>query len=125
MSGALVTIASFLVTVGLLVVVHEWGHYAVARLAGVKILRFSVGFGRPLWVRRLGPDRTEWVIAAFPLGGYVKMLDSREEADADGPPSPTCRAPSTGSRWARASRSCSRAPRPTSSPRSCSTGASS
>jgi regulator of sigma E protease len=78
MSGALVTIASFLVTVGLLVVVHEWGHYAVARLAGVKILRFSVGFGRPLWVRRHGPDRTEWVIAAFPLGGYVKMLDSRE-----------------------------------------------
>jgi len=78
MSGAFVTIASFLATVALLVVVHEWGHYAVARLAGVKILRFSVGFGRPLWIRRLGPDRTEWVIAAFPLGGYVKMLDSRE-----------------------------------------------
>ena len=78
MSGALVTILSFLVTVGLLVVVHEWGHYAVARLAGVKILRFSVGFGRPLWIRRTGPDRTEWVIAAVPLGGFVKMLDSRE-----------------------------------------------
>ena len=87
MSGAFVTIASFLVTVGLLVVVHEWGHFAVARLAGVKILRFSVGFGRPLWMRRLGPDRTEWVIAAFPLGGFVKMLDSREgtvEERADG-----------------------------------------
>ncbi|PWB59378.1 MAG: RIP metalloprotease RseP, partial [Betaproteobacteria bacterium] len=78
MSGALLTIASFLVTVGVLVIVHEWGHYAVARLAGVKILRFSVGFGRPVWMRRTGPDRTEWVIAAFPLGGYVKMLDSRE-----------------------------------------------
>jgi regulator of sigma E protease len=78
MPGALVTIASFLVTVGVLVVIHEWGHFAVARLAGVKILRFSVGFGRPLWIRRLGPDRTEWVIAAFPLGGFVKMLDSRE-----------------------------------------------
>ncbi|HEX4943991.1 MAG TPA: RIP metalloprotease RseP [Usitatibacteraceae bacterium] len=78
MSGAFVTIASFLVTVGLLVVVHELGHYAVARLAGVKILRFSIGFGRSLWMRRLGKDRTEWVIAAFPLGGYVKMLDSRE-----------------------------------------------
>ena len=77
MSSALLTVASFLVTVALLVVVHEWGHYIVARLAGVKILRFSVGFGRPLWMRRLGPDRTEWVIAAFPLGGYVKMLDTR------------------------------------------------
>ena len=78
MSGAFVTIASFLVTVGLLVVIHEWGHYAVARLAGVKILRFSIGFGRPLWMRRFGRDRTEWVVAAFPLGGFVKMLDSRE-----------------------------------------------
>ncbi len=78
MSGALHTVASFLVTVGLLVVVHELGHYAVARLAGVKILRFSVGFGRPLWMRRLGPDRTEWVLAAFPLGGFVRMLDTRE-----------------------------------------------
>ncbi len=78
MPSALVTIASFLVTVGLLVVVHEWGHYIVARLAGVRILRFSVGFGRPLWMRRVGPDATEWVIAAFPLGGFVKMLDSRE-----------------------------------------------
>lgn len=78
MSGAFITLVSFLVTVGLLVVVHEWGHYAVARLAGVKILRFSVGFGRPLLLRRFGPDRTEWVIAAFPLGGFVRMLDSRE-----------------------------------------------
>ncbi len=85
MSSALLTVASFLVTVALLVVVHEWGHYIVARLAGVKILRFSVGFGRPLWMRRLGPDRTEWVIAAFPLGGYVKMLDTREAPEnADG-----------------------------------------
>jgi regulator of sigma E protease len=78
MSNALVTIASFLVTVGLLVVVHEWGHYIVARLCGVKILRFSVGFGRALWLRRFGVDRTEWVVAAFPLGGFVKMLDTRE-----------------------------------------------
>jgi regulator of sigma E protease len=83
MPSALVTVLSFLVTVGLLVVVHEWGHYAVARLAGVKILRFSVGFGRTLWMRRSGPDRTEWVIAAFPLGGFVKMLDSREVVDEE------------------------------------------
>ena len=78
MTTAIVTILSFLVTIGVLVVIHELGHYAVARLLGVKILRFSVGFGRPLWVRRLGPDRTEWAIAAIPLGGYVKMLDERE-----------------------------------------------
>ena len=62
----------------MLVVIHELGHYAAARLVGVKILRFSVGFGRLLWVRRFGADRTEWAIAAIPLGGYVKMLDERE-----------------------------------------------
>jgi regulator of sigma E protease len=72
------TIPSFLVTVGVLVVFHEFGHYLVARLMGVKILRFSVGFGKPLVVRRRGADQTEWVISAVPLGGYVKMLDSRE-----------------------------------------------
>jgi regulator of sigma E protease len=74
----LVTIVAFLVALGLLIVVHELGHYAVARACGVKVLRFSVGFGKPLWARRLGRDATEWVIAAFPLGGYVKMLDERE-----------------------------------------------
>ena len=68
----------FLLLVGVLVVIHELGHYTAARLMGVKILRFNVGFGRPLWLRRVGPDRTEWVVAAIPLGGYVKMLDERE-----------------------------------------------
>ena len=72
------TIPSFLVTVAVLVVFHEFGHYLVARLMGVKILRFSVGFGKPLLARRRGPDQTEWVLSAIPLGGYVKMLDSRE-----------------------------------------------
>ncbi len=57
---------------------HELGHYVVARWCGVKVLRFSVGFGRALVARRLGPDQTEWVIAAVPLGGYVKMVDERE-----------------------------------------------
>ena len=71
---------AFAVVLGVLIVVHEFGHYAVARLCGVKVLRFSVGFGRPLWSRRLGRDGTEWVLAAFPLGGYVKMLDEREAA---------------------------------------------
>ncbi len=72
------TIPSFLVTVAVLVVFHEFGHYLAARLMGVKILRFSVGFGKTLFVRRKGADQTEWVVAAIPLGGYVKMLDSRE-----------------------------------------------
>jgi len=64
--------------VSLLVTVHEFGHYWVARRLGFKVLRFSVGFGRPLFSRIAGPDRTEYVIAAIPLGGYVKMLDERE-----------------------------------------------
>ena len=74
----LITIIAFVVALGLLIVVHEYGHYLVARACGVKVLRFSVGFGKPLWARRLGRDGTEWVVAAFPLGGYVKMLDERE-----------------------------------------------
>jgi regulator of sigma E protease len=72
------TIVAFVVALGCLIVVHEFGHFLVARACGVKVLRFSVGFGRPLWARKLGRDATEWVIAAFPLGGYVKMLDERE-----------------------------------------------
>ena len=74
----LITIAAFVVALGCLIVFHEFGHYIAARACGVKVLRFSVGFGRPLWMRRYGRDATEWVIAAFPLGGYVKMLDERE-----------------------------------------------
>ncbi|HWS77316.1 MAG TPA: RIP metalloprotease RseP [Thermomonas sp.] len=66
-----------LVALGVLVTFHEFGHFWVARRCGVKVLRFSVGFGRPLWSRR-GQDGTEYVIAAIPLGGYVKMLDERE-----------------------------------------------
>lgn len=78
MSSVIITVLSFLVTVGVLVVIHELGHYYAARIVGVKILRFSVGFGRTLWMRRRGPDQTEWAVAAVPLGGYVKMLDERE-----------------------------------------------
>jgi regulator of sigma E protease len=72
------TVLAFLVALGVLVVVHELGHFLVARACGVKVLRFSVGFGRPLYTWRFGPDRTEWAVAAVPLGGYVKMLDERE-----------------------------------------------
>jgi regulator of sigma E protease len=72
------TLVAFIVALGLLIVVHEYGHYLIARLCGVKVLRFSVGFGRALFVKRAGRDQTEWVIAAIPFGGYVKMLDERE-----------------------------------------------
>ena len=66
-----------LVTLGLLITFHEFGHFWVARKLGVRVLRFSVGFGRPLWSRR-DAEGTEYAVAAFPLGGYVKMLDERE-----------------------------------------------
>lgn len=66
-----------IVSLGILVTFHEFGHYWVARRCGVRVLRFSVGFGRPLWTRR-GKDGTEYVVAMLPLGGYVKMLDERE-----------------------------------------------
>jgi regulator of sigma E protease len=68
----------FIVAVSLLVTVHEYGHFWVARRLGFKVLRFSIGFGKPLFKRVIGADRTEFVIAAIPLGGYVKMLDERE-----------------------------------------------
>jgi regulator of sigma E protease len=72
------TIIAFIFALGLLIVFHEFGHYLVARLCNVKVLRFSVGFGRPLIRKYWGRDQTEWVIAAIPVGGYVKMLDERE-----------------------------------------------
>ncbi len=71
---------AFLLTLGVLVVIHEWGHYQVARWCGVKVLRFSVGFGRVVWRRQATPDSTEFVVSALPLGGYVKMLDEREDS---------------------------------------------
>ena len=68
----------FLVTIAILIPIHEYGHYRVAKACGVKVLRFSVGFGKVLWSRRLGPDQTEFALSMIPLGGYVKMLDERE-----------------------------------------------
>jgi regulator of sigma E protease len=72
-------LAAFLVAIGILVAVHEFGHYWVAKRLGFKVLRFSIGFGKPLWMR-VGKDRdrTEYCLAAIPLGGYVKLLDERE-----------------------------------------------
>ena len=72
------TVVAFLVALALLIVVHEYGHYLAARLCGVRVLRFAIGFGRPLATWRRGRDATEWVIGAVPFGGYVKMLDERE-----------------------------------------------
>ncbi len=74
----IVTVLAFLLTLGILVVFHEYGHYRVARLFGVKVLRFSVGFGRVLMRRQRDPQSTEFVLCALPLGGYVRMLDERE-----------------------------------------------
>ena len=84
MEDIIVKLLSFLLAIGVLVSVHEFGHFWVARRLGIKVLRFSIGFGRPLWQWKGRQDDTEYVIAAIPLGGYVKMLDEREgEVDAE------------------------------------------
>jgi regulator of sigma E protease len=74
----MLTALAFIFTLGLLVTVHEYGHYQVAKWCGVKILKFSIGFGKPLWSKKIGIDQTEFILAAIPLGGFVKMLDERE-----------------------------------------------
>ncbi|MBK9019362.1 MAG: RIP metalloprotease RseP [Sulfuritalea sp.] len=71
-------VGAFLLALAVLVVVHEMGHYLVARACNVKVLRFAFGFGKVIWMRRAGRDGTEWAVSVFPLGGYVKMLDERE-----------------------------------------------
>ncbi len=76
------TLLAFIVAIAVLVVFHELGHYAVACWCDVKVLRFSVGFGKVIYARRFGQGETEWVLSAIPLGGYVKMLDEREGAVA-------------------------------------------
>lgn len=72
------TLGVFIVAISLLIAVHEFGHFWVAKRLGVKVLRYSIGFGKPLWKRSYGPDSTEYIIAVLPIGGYVKMLDERE-----------------------------------------------
>jgi len=78
MISVITSIAALLVTYGLLITFHEFGHYWVARRCGVKVLRFSVGFGKPLWTKIYGKDQTEFVLSAIPFGGYVKMLNELE-----------------------------------------------
>jgi regulator of sigma E protease len=80
--SVIVSILAFLVAIGVLVTIHELGHYWAARLCNVKIIRFSIGFGKTLWLKRAGADQTEWVIAVLPLGGFVKMADERDESVA-------------------------------------------
>ncbi|MEO6408815.1 MAG: RIP metalloprotease RseP, partial [Burkholderiaceae bacterium] len=78
------TVLAFIVTLGVLIVIHEYGHYRVAVACGVKVLRFSVGFGRVLWRRQASASSTEFVVSMLPLGGYVRMLDEREGPVAPG-----------------------------------------
>ena len=73
----LIALAAFLLTLGILVSFHEFGHFLAARLCGVRVLRFALGFGKPLFTY-VARNRTEWVVAAIPLGGYVKLLDGRD-----------------------------------------------
>lgn len=89
---------AFVVALGILIAVHEFGHFWVARRLGIKVLRFSIGFGRPLWSWRVGKDRMELAIGAFPLGGYVKMLDENE---GEVPPSEIHRAFNRQKAWKR------------------------
>src|SRR5689334_19499000 len=72
----------FLLGLGPLIIIHELGHYFVARWCGVKVRRFSIGMGRVVWSRRFGVDQTEWALSVLPLGGYVKLVDKRDPSSA-------------------------------------------
>jgi len=79
MGNAIYSLLAFIVAISILVAVHEYGHYIVGRWTGMKVLRFSIGFGKPIWTHiGAGEDRTEYCISAIPLGGYVRFLDGRE-----------------------------------------------
>ena len=98
MTDMLYYVGAFVVALGVLIAVHEFGHFWVARRLGVKVLRFSIGFGKPLWSRRVGEDRMELAVGAFPLGGYVKMLD---ETEGEVPPEELHRAFNRQKVWKR------------------------
>lgn len=97
----LYTVLAFLLALGPLVVFHEFGHYLVARMCGVKVLRFSVGMGKILWSRRFGRDQTEWALSALPIGGYVKFLDKRDPSTAPADDSELDREFTAQSAWKR------------------------
>lgn len=83
MVDVLYTIFSFLIAIGILIAIHEFGHFWVAKKLGVKVLRYSIGMGKPLWKKTFGADKTEFVLAAIPVGGYVSMLNEHEGKVAD------------------------------------------
>ncbi|NBQ85132.1 MAG: RIP metalloprotease RseP, partial [Methylophilaceae bacterium] len=76
----MITLASFIFTLAVLIAIHEYGHFQAARWCGVKVLKFSLGFGKAIYSKHIGRDRTEFAISVIPLGGFVKMLDERELA---------------------------------------------
>jgi len=78
MTSFLTNLVAFIALISILVAVHEYGHYIVGRWCGMKVLRFSIGFGKPVWMRTSGKDQTQYCVSAIPLGGYVRFLDSRE-----------------------------------------------
>lgn len=78
MGNATISLLAFIAAISILVAVHEFGHYIVGRWSGMKVLRFSIGFGKPLWTHVAGKDQTEYCVSTIPLGGYVRFLDSRE-----------------------------------------------
>jgi regulator of sigma E protease len=91
----------FVLGLGPLIILHELGHYWVARLCNVKVRRFSIGMGRVIWSRRFGPDQTEWAVSILPIGGYVKLVDSRDPASAPADPSEEAREFTRQSVWKR------------------------
>ncbi|MFN7835634.1 MAG: RIP metalloprotease RseP [Burkholderiaceae bacterium] len=81
----LIIIAAFILAIGILVTIHELGHYAMARFFGVRVLRFSIGFGKTVWLKQFSPGGTEWALALVPLGGFVRMLDERDPESLNAP----------------------------------------
>ncbi|MEY3411083.1 MAG: hypothetical protein RL593_659, partial [Pseudomonadota bacterium] len=79
----MLTLLSFVVALAVLIAIHEYGHFQMAKWCGVKVLKFSLGFGKPLFCKKFGLDQTEFLISALPLGGYVKMLDERELSESE------------------------------------------
>lgn len=101
MLHTLQTLLAFFVALGTLIIIHELGHYLVARLCGVKVLRFSIGMGKVIFSRRFGLDQTEWAVSILPLGGYVKFLDAREQDLGKLPPHDLAREFTRQSVWRR------------------------